>query len=97
VETAVSTAYYAMFYAARAALSEHDLNARTHAGTWHLFDETFVANEAFDRDLARRARAAQARREASDYAAERFELGEARELVRVAQRFVDAVARVLDA
>jgi uncharacterized protein (UPF0332 family) len=35
--TAVSTAYYAMLYAARAALSERDVNARTHAGTWQCF------------------------------------------------------------
>ena len=96
-ETAISTAYYATLYAARAALSERDLTARTHAGTWHLFDEAFVATGAFDRELARRARAAQARREASDYAAERLELSEAEELVEVARRFVDAVARMLEA
>jgi uncharacterized protein (UPF0332 family) len=35
--TAVSAAYYAMLYAARAALSERDRNARSHAGTWRLF------------------------------------------------------------
>jgi uncharacterized protein (UPF0332 family) len=40
--TAVSTAYYAMLYAARAALSERDRSARTHAGIWALFREEFV-------------------------------------------------------
>jgi uncharacterized protein (UPF0332 family) len=36
---AVSAAYYAMLYAARAALSESDEHARTHRGAWHLFRE----------------------------------------------------------
>src|SRR3954451_16725309 len=40
--TAVSTAYYAMLYAARAALSERDRHARSHAGTWGLFREEFA-------------------------------------------------------
>jgi uncharacterized protein (UPF0332 family) len=39
---AVSAAYYAMLYAARAALSEHDRIARTHSGTWQLLREEFV-------------------------------------------------------
>jgi uncharacterized protein (UPF0332 family) len=34
---AISAAYYAILYAARAALSESDEHARTHGGTWHLF------------------------------------------------------------
>ena len=34
---AVSDAYHAILYAARAALSEQDKNARTHRGTWSLF------------------------------------------------------------
>jgi uncharacterized protein (UPF0332 family) len=41
--TAVSTAYYAMLYAARAALSERDRHARSHAGTWAIFRDEFVA------------------------------------------------------
>ncbi|MGH2963249.1 MAG: HEPN domain-containing protein [Solirubrobacterales bacterium] len=34
---AVSAAYYAMLYAVRAALSEEDRYAKTHAGTWGEF------------------------------------------------------------
>lgn len=45
----------------------------------------------FDERLARAAQRAQARREASDYAAETFELSEAKELVRTAARFVTAI------
>jgi uncharacterized protein (UPF0332 family) len=89
---AVSTAYYAMLYAARAALSERDRNARSHAGTWGLFREEFVLTGQFDEALAQDAQRAQARREASDYAAETFELSEAQELVATAEHFVAAVA-----
>lgn len=92
--TAVSTAYYAMLYAARAALSERDRNARTHAVTWAAFRAEFVVTGRFDPDLARDAQRTQARREASDYAAESFELREARETVATAERFVAAVERL---
>ena len=37
IEIAVSSAYYAMLYAARAALSEDDESARTHRGRWNAF------------------------------------------------------------
>jgi uncharacterized protein (UPF0332 family) len=88
---AVSAAYYAMLYAARAALSERDRHARSHAGTWALFREEFVVGGGFDPDLVRDAQRAQARREASDYAAETIALDEARALVETAARFVRAV------
>lgn len=95
-ETAISTAYYAMLYAARAALSERDRNARSHTGTWQVFTETFVASGEFDAGLARAARATQARREAGDYAAAAFSLEEADELLATAERFVAAVARLIE-
>lgn len=94
--TAISTAYYAMLYAARAALSERDRHARTHAGTWALFRDEFVLAGEFDEQLSQAAQRAQARREASDYAAESFDLAEARQLVATADRFVDAVERLTD-
>jgi uncharacterized protein (UPF0332 family) len=92
--TAVSTAYYAMLYAARAALSERDRDARTHAGTWALFREEFVLTGEFDAELAGEAQRAQPRREASDYGAESFELSEAQQLLATAQGFVAAVERL---
>ena len=88
---AISTAYYAMLYGARAALSERDRHARSHAGTWALFREEFVLTGDFDVELAQAAQRAQARREASDYAAESFELSEAYGLVATAERFIDAI------
>ncbi len=46
---AASAAYFAMLYAARAALSEEEQSAKTHRGTWQLFRETFVDTGRFDR------------------------------------------------
>jgi uncharacterized protein (UPF0332 family) len=92
--TTVSTAYYAMLYAARAALSEAERHARSHAGTWGLVREQFVLTGNFDESLWKAAQRAQARREASDYGAAVFDREEARELVATARRFVEAVERL---
>lgn len=45
-EGAVSAAYYSMLYAARAALSEDEENARTHRGTWNRFRIRYVEGAA---------------------------------------------------
>jgi uncharacterized protein (UPF0332 family) len=71
-----------------------DRNARSHAGTWALFREEFVITGQFEADLARDAQRAQARREASDYAAESFQPSEAQGIVATAARFVTAVERL---
>jgi uncharacterized protein (UPF0332 family) len=93
---AVSDAYYAMLYAARAALSERDQNAKTHGGTWGLFHREFVAERRFDADLAREARATQEPREGVDYAAARVSPEEAERIVLVAERFVAGVTELFD-
>jgi uncharacterized protein (UPF0332 family) len=90
-EGAVSAAYYAMLYAARAALSEEDRNARTHGGTWLLFRETFVDVGRFDADLAAAARETQPLREGADYDARRISADEAERVCTLAERFVSAV------
>lgn len=93
--TAVSGAYYAMLYAARAALSEAERHAKTHRGTWRLFEETFVATERLDRDLFVEVRQIQPVREEADYDARSVSLEEAGAVVGVAERFVAAVADLL--
>ena len=55
---AVSAAYYAKLYAARAALSEEDQYAKTNAVTWSLFRETFVGTGCIDPVLAEVTKAA---------------------------------------
>lgn len=93
---AVSDAYYAILYAARAALSERDRNAKTHRGTWSIFHEELVAPGAFDAELAREARATQEPREGVDYAAARVSLEEAERIVETAERFVSAIDGLVD-
>ena len=91
----VSLAYYAMLYAARAALSEEDLYAKTHSGTWMLFRDTFVVEDLFDEELFERAHKTLPLRLGVDYEAMRVSPHEAEELVRLAERFIEAVEAVL--
>lgn len=93
---AVSAAYYAVFGAARAALSERHLHARTHRGAWHLFHEQFVAPGDFDSTLHQAAIQMQAARESADYEAGVVSPGEAAEQLETATRFVQAVRRMLN-
>jgi uncharacterized protein (UPF0332 family) len=97
LEAAVSTAYYAMLYAARAALSERDEYARTHGGTWHLFHERYVTTGAFDQHLHAMAHDAQRTREEGDYEAITPDPGEAERIVAGAADYIAAVEHMLDA
>jgi uncharacterized protein (UPF0332 family) len=92
----VSVAYYAMLYAARAALSEEDQNAKTHSGTWNLFRSTFVESGRFNRELADQASEAQRAREGADYDARAVSADEGEAVVALAERFVAAVAELVD-
>jgi uncharacterized protein (UPF0332 family) len=96
LEGAVSTAYYSMLYAARAALSEHDEHARRHGGTWGLFHHRFVATGAFDQDLHSLAQQAQEAREGADYEAKTPPTDEAERYVSGAADFLAAVEAMLD-
>lgn len=94
---AVSSAYYAMLNAVQAALSEEDRYAKTHAGLWSQFGETFVVTGRFDAGLANAARRSQRRREDADYAAVFATTAQAAEMVALAERFVAAVASMVEA
>lgn len=96
LEGAVSAAYYAMLYAARAALSEDDAYARTHRGTWHLFHERYVTTDAFDQHLHALAQQAQDAREKGDYEAITPDRSEAEAIVAGAADFIAAVAHMLE-
>jgi uncharacterized protein (UPF0332 family) len=95
LEGAVSAAYYAMLYAARAALSEDEESARSHRGTWNLFRTRYVVTEAFDQDLFALAHQAQEAREGADYEAKTPEPGKAQRYVEGAGEFVAAVEHML--
>jgi uncharacterized protein (UPF0332 family) len=96
LDLAVSAAYYAMFYAARAALSESDEYAKTHRGTWHLFHQRYVVTDVFDQALYSLAQRAQKAREQGDYEAVTPGADEAKAIVGGATDFVAAVERMLE-
>jgi uncharacterized protein (UPF0332 family) len=89
--TALSAAYYAMLYGARAALSEQDTSARTHRGTWHEFRRAFVESGKIDAELAAEAQKIQPEREQADYDAWVAPADEARRTIDLAHRFLEAV------
>lgn len=93
---AASAAYYAMLYAARAALSERDLHSKTHGGVWSLFSRTFVAPSTFDRDVFRQATTAQQIRELGDYEAKPPSPEQATELIDAAEHFLGAIDSLVE-
>lgn len=93
---AVSRAYYAMLDAARAALSERDLHAKTHGGTWSLFAEQFIKTGRIDDVWSRRAGRVRQLREAGDYDAERPDAESAAEALAQAEEFVQLIDALLE-
>lgn len=93
----VGPSYFAMLYAARAALSELDLFAKTHDGTWTLFDQHFVKPGRFDAEVRAAATDSESRRIGSDYEARSYTTIEATTQLADAERFVDAVVAMFDA
>jgi uncharacterized protein (UPF0332 family) len=92
---ALSLAYYAMLYAARAALSERDIYAKTHGGTWHQFRQAFVEPGLLDAELVAEAQKVQPEREQADYDAWLPPEGEAQRVIELARTFVLAVEVLL--
>lgn len=92
----LSAAYYAMLYAARAALSERDTHARTHAGTWFELRRLFGEAGLLDIDLIAEAQRVQPEREQSDYDAWAAPPEEAQRVVELAERFLDAVRSAIE-
>ncbi|MGH2990586.1 MAG: HEPN domain-containing protein [Solirubrobacterales bacterium] len=93
---AVGAAYYSMLYGARAALSERDLHAKTHRGTWNLFRQTFVAGGSLPAELVGEAERLAELREAADYDALAVEREQAEGAVASAERFLSALDELLD-
>lgn len=93
--TALSAAYYAMLYAAKAALSEQDASARTHRGTWHEFRSRFVESGEISAALASEAQRMQPEREQADYDAWIAPVEEARHAIDLAKQFLAAVEGLL--
>jgi uncharacterized protein (UPF0332 family) len=94
--TALSAAYYAMLYGARAALSERDSSAKTHRGTWHEFRSAFVESGAIDHQLAADVQKIQPEREQADYDAWSAPAEEAQRAIELAHRFLAAIEALFD-
>ena len=90
-ENSAGEAYQAMFSAARAALSEFDREARTHRGTWTLFDQLLVQPDAFERRLRDAARNAEELRYESDYRLGGASQEQAERVLEEAMEFVTAI------
>jgi uncharacterized protein (UPF0332 family) len=90
-ENSAAEAYRAMFSAARAALSEHNREAKTHRGTWSLFEDLFVRPGVFEDRLRDAARNAEELRYDSDYRLGGASEEEAKRSVADAEEFVAAV------
>lgn len=94
--TALSAAYYATLYGARAALSERDSSAKTHRGTWHEFRRAFVDDGSIDANLAAEVQKLQPEREQADYEAWSAPAEEARRAIKLADRFLTAVEALFE-
>ncbi len=89
--TALSAAYYAMLYAARAALSERDVYTKTHRGLWHELRRVFVETGELDADLVASVQKIQPEREQADYDAWAAPAEDARHAIELAGNFIAAV------
>jgi uncharacterized protein (UPF0332 family) len=91
--SAISRAYYAMFYAARAALNEIDprlLRTKQHATLIRRFGKHVVEARGFDRALGRAFAQTEDVRVAADYDEEPADEAIARKAVEGAEKFVAA-------
>jgi uncharacterized protein (UPF0332 family) len=93
---AVGAAYYAMLYGARAALSERDLHARPHRGTWNALRQTLVADGLLAAESVTDAERMAELREAADYDALAVGRAQAERAVASAERFLSALDDLLD-
>jgi uncharacterized protein (UPF0332 family) len=95
-ESSVSRSYYAMFYAAQAALLSKNLTCFSHKSVISSFEEQFVKTDVFPRAMGRQLNLAYQKRQLGDYEAA-FVLSkeDAENLHDEALRFVDAVSQYL--
>lgn len=96
-EDAVSRAYYAMFHAAKAALSTVNVFPKTHEGVVSEFGRRFVLTGILQRELGKDLADAKAARETYEYSVTAtVEKSEAEAILSNAQRFVEAVKKRLE-
>ncbi len=95
-EFAVGRAYYAMFYAAEAALNEKGLRFRKHGGVHGGFGEHFIKTGLLDPKYHRWLLEGFSKRVTGDYGIETdFTSDDARALIEQARMFLEAVKEIL--
>ena len=96
-EFAVGRAYYTMFYAAEALLSEQDLRFRKHGGVHAAFGEQFAKTGVFDPKYHRWLLEAFNKRVTGDYGVESLISAEdADTVIAQAREFLESVHRHLE-
>jgi len=96
-EDAVSRAYYAMYHAAKAALSTLNIFPKTHEGVVSEFGRRFVLPGTFPKELGRNLADAKAARETYEYSVTaEIEKPEAEIILSNAQKFVDTIKKYLE-
>lgn len=95
-DDAVSRAYYAMFYAAKAALLSEGIDLRRHSAAVTKFRELFVITGRVDAEYLRYLGRAQSARERSDYAPfAPLDKNGAKEVLDAAEAFIRRVKELL--
>ncbi|MBI4021783.1 MAG: HEPN domain-containing protein [Candidatus Andersenbacteria bacterium] len=94
---AVSSAYYAVYHAARAALWSREKNAKTHRGIAQLFGEEFIRTGELEALYANILTGHRERREMADYDPVDFQISSVRaeSVVTEAQQFVEKIKDLL--
>lgn len=96
LDSAVSRAYYAMFFAAEAALLSRNKTAQSHRGMITLFGEEFVRSGILPRERGRQLAIAYDKRQASDYEpTTKIKPENAARFVEEASEFVEAVRKAV--
>lgn len=95
--SAVSSAYYAMFHAARALLAKHGISSKSHSGLISVFSQYFIKPGLVDKNTGRLLTDAYNLRIESDY--EDFfylDFDEAKEAVDSAILFVESIKSIIN-
>jgi uncharacterized protein (UPF0332 family) len=96
-EDAVSRAYFAMFHAAKAALSTVNVFPKTHEGVVSEFGRRYVLTGILRRELGKDLAEAKAARETYEHSVTAtIEKSEAEAILSNAQRFVEAMKKRLE-
>ena len=96
-ESSVSRTYYAMFYAAQAALLTNTLSFSSHKGVITAFGKHFIKTEIFPREMGRELNRAFEKRQIGDYGYT-FVVSdeEAVQMLRYGKEFIDKITSWLN-